>query len=511
MTVMPSSLFPADSAALNQFVFTAASEGILLFESIQYGEGVITDLTVVDVNPAALRIVHRKRKELIGERLSAVFPGNFQNGLFERYRTALNTGKQDSFEVHYPFDGLDNWFQVSANPVSSTQLMITFTDISEIKRSADLLAQREAELRFILDAMPARVWYKDDQNGIIRLNQSAADAMGLTIEEAEGANTYDLFPTVAADYHKDDLIALDGDKPLLGIVERFVPKDGEQGWLTTDKIPFANPETQERRLLVVATDISRQKAAEDELLLANETLSQFASIVGHDIQAPLRQIGMLAGLLSEELGDDDNSANAHRITDTIQTTSVRLKRLVARLLELSRAGTSQIESEHVDLGSVIDAALTESGVRAADDASVSVELGDVDQVLGDFTMLRQVFANLFNNSLKHATKDSLELTVTAELVKGICTIKVRDNGEGIEPDRAESIFKVSSRMAESSPEKGTGIGLALCRTVLIRHGGSIRLDQDNQTGTCFVLTLMPDFHDEPEAASEPEPKPTSEQ
>lgn len=491
----------SDNDALNELVFTAASEGIMVFESVHYTPDVITDLLIVDVNPAALKIAGRTREELVGKRLSAAFPGNFQNGLFERYRAALGTGKTESFEIHYPYDGLDSWFKVSASPVSATMLLITFVDISDIKKSEHLLARREAELRFILDAMPSRVWYKDDENGIIRLNKSAADAMGMTVEEAEGANTYDLFPAMAADYHNDDLIALDGEKPLLGIVERFTPKDGEQGWLTTDKIPFADPETKNRRLLVVSTDISRQKIAEDELRLANESLSHLASIAGRDLQSPLNQISVMAGQLSDELVDDDSNANTRQIIDHIQTTSGRLRQLATRLLEFSKAGAGEVAFERVDLNAVIAAALADSGAGSADHASVTVALGDADHVLGDSDLLTQVFANLFQNALQFGAKDHLELSVTAQLVKGLTTIQVKNSGASIKPEFAERIFEVISLLPHTCPDQGAGIGLTFCRKVVIRHGGSICLDQDNPSGTCFTLTLIPAF----EAAPTSEP------
>jgi len=123
------------------------------------------------------------------------------------------------------------------------------------------------QLRVIFDRMPARVWYKDSQNKILRLNKAAADSMGLTVEAAEGADTYDLYPEVAKKYHEDDLNVFKSGKPLLGIVEEYKPLNGPHGWVRTDKIPYTDPATGKQTLLVMAVDITDEinlKAALEE-------------------------------------------------------------------------------------------------------------------------------------------------------------------------------------------------------------------------------------------------------
>ena len=142
----------------------------------------------------------------------------------------------------------------------------------EERRHIASLARNEAELQFIFDNMPARIWYKDDQNGIVRLNQRAAESMELSVAEATGASTYDLFPEMAKKYHEDDLQVLESGEPLMNIVEAYTPKDGTHGWSSTDKIPFTHPETGERRLLVASRDITGLKEQESQLLALNAAL-----------------------------------------------------------------------------------------------------------------------------------------------------------------------------------------------------------------------------------------------
>ena len=147
---------------------------------------------------------------------------------------------------------------------------------SEMKRTwqEEQVRRSEGQLNLIFDNVPVRIWYKDDKNRILRLNKTAADSMGMAVAEAEGADTYDLFPEMAAKYHKDDLKVIKSGKPEIGIIEEYTPKDAERGWISTNKIPYTDPVTQERFLFVAATDVTELKRAELELRESNEELAQ---------------------------------------------------------------------------------------------------------------------------------------------------------------------------------------------------------------------------------------------
>ncbi len=118
-------------------------------------------------------------------------------------------------------------------------------------------AQLYDELEMIFNNVPVRIWMKDAHNKIVRLNKHAADSMGLSIEEAQGASTYDLFPEMAAKYHEDDLNVLESKMPKLGIIESYTPKDKKSGWVRTDKVPFVDANGNEF-IFVASIDITDQ-------------------------------------------------------------------------------------------------------------------------------------------------------------------------------------------------------------------------------------------------------------
>lgn len=139
---------------------------------------------------------------------------------------------------------------------------IDTTGIDEIKNQ---LHKKTQELQLIFDNVPVRIWYKDDKNRILKLNKVAADSMGMRVEDAEGQDTYDLCPEIAEKYHKDDLEVMHSGKAKLDIIEEYIPKDGERGWVRTDKVPYEDPDTGERTIFVVAQDITERKNTELDL------------------------------------------------------------------------------------------------------------------------------------------------------------------------------------------------------------------------------------------------------
>ncbi len=156
-------------------------------------------------------------------------------------------------------------------------------EISQRKNLDELIASRELirrqinDLKLIFNHVPARIWYKDDKNRILRLNRQAAESMGLPVEQAEGADTYELFPEMAKKYHDDDLSVINSGVPKLGIVEAYTPRDGERGWVQTDKVPYTDPETGDRYVFVVSKDVTKERETEEALRLSEQRFALAAS------------------------------------------------------------------------------------------------------------------------------------------------------------------------------------------------------------------------------------------
>jgi diguanylate cyclase (GGDEF)-like protein/PAS domain S-box-containing protein len=150
--------------------------------------------------------------------------------------------------------------------------VVTFHDISDIRRTDEILRQQQKEYRMIFDSVPALIWYKDAENRILRLNESAARYLGMEVKDVEGKSTYDLYPEFAAKYHEDDLEVIRSGQPKLGIVEQL-ETSGQKRWVQTDKFPYVDDRGKIVGVLVFAMDITERKRAEEGL---RETAERYA-------------------------------------------------------------------------------------------------------------------------------------------------------------------------------------------------------------------------------------------
>ena len=168
-----------------------------------------------------------------------------------------------------------------------------------------------------------------------------------------------------------------------------------------------------------------------------------------------------------------------------------MQNLVRDLLTLSRTGRTDMKRDTVSLTRCVSDARTALSNRIRQTSAI-IEVGDLPEVEGDATMLTQVFQNLIGNALKFVAPDKTpHVRVTAEPSEMTCVVCVADNGIGIKPSYAKKIFAPFQRLHAASEYEGTGIGLAICRKVVQRHGGNIWVKSEPGEGArfCFELPL----------------------
>lgn len=357
-----------------------------------------------------------------------------------------------------------------------------------LEAQTEELERTRQELRFVLDAVPSMIWYKDDENKILHLNQSAATSMGMQVKEVEGQNTYDLFGDSAKAYHEADLKVLNSGEPIRGMIEPYTPNDGEQGWVQTDKVPLANIDGS-RRILVVSTDITELKEQEAILKSINKNLDDFASIVSHDLQAPLRKIAISAELMKLELaGQLPESADSYfaDISDGV----IRMREMIRSVLSFMRASPNGIELQPINLTPLVREIVSEE-LTTIKALGGRVLLPEQDIfVKGDLALLRQVFINLIQNAIKYRSRErALTIEISAKRKEQFWKIEVCDNGSGVDPAFADKVFDLFGRAKPHLGIEGSGVGLALCRRIITLHGGTISLEKKGALGSCFQVDL----------------------
>lgn len=248
----------------------------------------------------------------------------------------------------------------------------------------------------------------------------------------------------------------------------------------------------ERRRLLLEQERERAVRAQAETNVAlersNEELAQFAYVASHDLAEPLRAISGFAQLLAERY-DGRLDEQADRYIGHIVTGTKRMRALIDDLLAVSRVVNAPLPDGEVDLESCLNA--VEQSLRPAMSATnAEIRRGPLPTVAGDEIQLRQVLQNLLANAIKYRSPDRVPvITVTAGHHDDGVLVVVADNGIGIDEQYRERVFRMFQRLHGRDEFEGTGIGLAVVKRIVERHGGSIWIE-DNPGGGCrFCLTL----------------------
>ncbi|MCG3125408.1 MAG: Adaptive-response sensory-kinase SasA [Phycisphaerae bacterium] len=229
--------------------------------------------------------------------------------------------------------------------------------------------------------------------------------------------------------------------------------------------------------------------ANAELERRNAELDEFTYIASHDLQEPLRKLMAFSDLLSRDLGRE-LSAPAVKDLRFIVEAARRMQTLVQDLLTLCRAGKSAMRRERVSLDTCVDRALRALSVRV-EETGAEITRERLPTVVGDATLLTQLYQNLFSNALKFIAPGCRpRVHIAAEpRAGGGWTLGVSDNGIGVKPEYAEQIFAPFKRLHGRDEYEGTGIGLSVCRKAVERHGGRIWVDSQPGQGAKFRFTL----------------------
>ena len=224
-----------------------------------------------------------------------------------------------------------------------------------------------------------------------------------------------------------------------------------------------------------------------ELARSNHDLEQFAYVASHDLQEPLRMVAAYTQLLAEKYKgrlDEQADKYIHYAVDGAN----RMQTLIQDLLAFSRAGKEGMALAPTDCNTLVEAAL-KNLEAAIHDGQATVNYGGLPTISANGGQLQQVFQNLIGNAIKFRGADPPVIDISADQVGEDWLFAVSDNGIGIAPEHAENIFVVFQRLHTREEYSGNGIGLAICKKIIQRHGGRIWVESQAGQGTTFKFTL----------------------
>lgn len=233
--------------------------------------------------------------------------------------------------------------------------------------------------------------------------------------------------------------------------------------------------------------LERETRQRQELSRSNAELQQFAYIASHDLQEPLRMVTSYLQLL-ERRYHDRLDQNANDFIAYAVDGAARMKTLINDLLAYSRVGTRGKPFEPTRCEAVV-AQVVENLKVSIEENQATVRWGALPEILADSTQLTQLFQNLISNAIKFHGEAPPIVEIRAERQSEQWLFRVRDNGIGIDPQYADRIFVIFQRLHNRTDYPGTGIGLAICKKIVERHGGTIWLESKPGQGSTFCFTI----------------------
>jgi PAS domain S-box-containing protein len=460
---------------------------------------------IVLLNVQAEKQFGYHRDELVGQRVKNIIPEGFAERLIadglrsaedaraQRIGTGIElTGRRKN--------GSEFPIEIMLSPLESAEgILVTaaIRNISVRKDAEKHLAQVEGRYRGLLEAAPDAMVVVNPSGEIVLLNVQAEKQFGYRRDELVGQKVKNIIPEGFAERLIADGLRSAEDALAqqigTGIELNGRRKDGSQFPIELMLSPLESTEG----ILVTAAirDITTRKKSEanllqkvEELNRSNEELGQFAYIASHDLQEPLRMVASYTQLLSRRYkGKLDPDADEF-IAFAVDGAS-RMQRLIQDLLAYSRVGTKgqdllSTSSEDAFQRSLINlrGAIEDSGALVTHDSLPSV--------LADEMQLVQLFQNLVGNAIKYQNPGIPRIHVSAtQNGQNKWIFSVRDNGLGIDPQYFERIFGMFQRLHKREEFAGTGIGLAICKKIVERHGGSISVESQPGRGSTFRFGL----------------------
>jgi len=478
------------------------------------------DWRYVYVNEVVTKQGQRKPEDLLHHTMMEMYPGIEHTELFAVLKQCMEERIARRMENQFVFpDGNIGWFELSIQPAREG-IFILSTDMTErtqakealqmahdglelkVQERTASLSQTNTLLQALMDYMPDHIYFKDTLGRFIRNSKSQAEMLGLSHpDQVVGKTDFDFFPHAAKAFAEEQEVIRTG-QPSVDFEEQVIWPDKRETWVSTTKVPLRNSEGKIIGIFGISRDITERKQGEQairqlninlteqaaQLHTANKELEAFSYSISHDLRAPLRAINGYTRILVEDYSSALDE-EGRRICKVITTETLRMGKLIDDLLSFSRLSRKEIQTANIDMKelayAVFDELTTEEQRQRID-----LKIGRLPQAKGDPALMHQVWLNLISNAIKFSSKkERAVIELGTKRSEDEIIYCVQDNGAGFEILYVDKLFGVFQRLHSEDEFEGTGVGLAIMKRIIQRHGGRVWAEGEVDKGATFYFAL----------------------
>jgi len=420
----------------------------------------------------------------------------------------------------------------SAAPITDSAgallgVVIVFHDVTEKRRAQEALRNSAEKLRIVADFTHDWEYWRSSDNRFLYVSPSCERITGYS--PTEFVDDPELYARIihvedrqrVVEHMKGDLFHLDPCE----LEFRIIRRDGRECWISHVCRPVLDDQGNMLGRRASNRDVNDRKQAEADLQRAHEglerkiakrtaelewrnrELQEFANVAAHDLQEPLRKIQVFGDLLQHEMSQNLSDL-ARDYLARMTGAATRMQELIKALLAYSRVSTKTNPFERVDLRHIAEKVVDDFAMSMEEKQPI-VEIGDLPEIDADPVQISQLLQNLIVNAIRYKKQDQVPaVKISGRWVKQAgrknkyVELRVQDNGIGFDMRYLDRIFLPFERLHGRREYEGTGMGLAICRTIAQRHGGSITAESRPGEGATFIVTLPVRQAGEPKKSGE---------
>ena len=448
------------------------------------------------------------------EKFSSMIHPDDLNYVVESSQKSIETG--DKFDIQFRFNkGNGDEIILSGrgdivrdeegNPIQMIGINMDITDRNEMVEN---LKRQESQLRSFVEQAPAAVAMFDKDMKYITVSNKWYEHNRIEGQSIIGKSHYDVLPQVKKrkDWLKIHNRVLAGEELSKG-KDQFTRIDNSEVWISWTAIPWHNADGEIGGMILYVSDITKEVEYTEELEneieartqqirkqaenleQVNKELESFSYSISHDLRAPLRSINGFSDILMEDYAEQLDE-EGKRLMGIVKESAVTMGQLIDDILEFSRLGKKKIQKSEIDMTKLFES-VCEVETGSYSDKQIDLKIDDLPNAQGDVALIKQVVVNLVSNAFKYSSKeDKIVINIGLDQSEeNEVAYFIKDNGTGFKMEYHDKLFGVFNRLHSKNEFEGTGVGLAIVKRIINKHGGKIWAESEEGKGSIFFFSL----------------------